>query len=236
MKQLTCTALLWALALGVAMPAVAHADTEASVVGDEIRIESGPEDNSIEVGYQLFAGFVSIEDPGVPLIGTPTCPEDGDRLECPLSKTTTGIVAETGGGADRMEFLAAYLSFVGPLLATSFSGGSGDDTFAAIGRGRLDGGPGKDRLTGGSLGDDPDNVLLGGGGADVLTDNEGDDALKGGGGGDRLKGGDDRDRYAAGSGRDRVRARDFTQDRRINCGSGDDRLRSDPFDPAPQSC
>ena len=222
------------LVLALAAPTAASATITANVDGDVIRVEGGNEGNSIEVFYNLFTGELQFSDPAG-VVGTATCPEGGGELQCPTTPTTARVSFETGGGEDTVEFLVSYTRFVGPFLATDFIGGPGNDTFSAFGRGTLDGGPGADRLLGGDHGD-AGNRIRGGGGKDRLTDNEGSDKLFGEGGADVLVGGDDRDRYSGGAGKDLIRAKDFTKDLGIDCGSGRDRLRSDPFDPKPKSC
>ncbi len=219
-------------------PPAASATITASVDGDVIQVQGGPEGNTIEVFYSPIAGELRFSDPAG-VVGTPSCPQDGAELNCPVTDTTRRVEFVTGGGKDTVEFLISYRAFLGPALATDFDGGGGDDVFEAVGRGVLEGGAGRDRLTGGADtvdGSSPDNRLRGGGGRDRLVDTEGNDKLSGGGGPDVLVGGDDRDRYNAGPGRDVVRARDFTKDLGINCGPGRDVLRSDPFDPRPRSC
>ena len=230
-----CASLIAGLLLtALAAAPAASAAITANVDGDVIRVEGGPEENTIEVFYAVIAEELHFSDPAG-VVGTPTCPDVGGELQCPVTATTARVSFTTGGGADTVEFLAAFRSFVGAALATDFDGGGGRDVFAAIGRGVLEGGPGADRLTGGAD-QEAANRLVGGSGNDRLTDTEGNDKLFGEGGADVLVGGDDRDRYNGGAGRDLIRARDFTKDLGINCGPGHDRVRRDPFDPRPRSC
>jgi hypothetical protein len=64
----------------------------------------------------------------------------------------------------------------------------------------------------------------------------GDDVLIGNGRANVFVGDVGRDRYVTKGGKDKIRARDFTRDKRIDCGAGRDMARLDPFDPAGVSC
>jgi hypothetical protein len=89
----------------------------------------------------------------------------------------------------------------------------------------LNGSGKRDRLNG----TDASDLLRGRGGNDRLRGEGGDDCMFGGGGRDRLDGGAGRDEIAGGAGNDRIDSRDGEADR-VRCGSGRDRVKSDPED------
>lgn len=132
-------------------------------------------------------------------------------------------------------------------------GAAGDLLFGDSSNEGITGGPGDDRIFG-LRGDD---TLVGGAGAEVLSGGRGGDLLLGGPGDDRLGGGPQNDRLsgAAGddvlvgkkgfdaingkAGIDRILARDGGRDRKINCGSGNNRregAKRDRSDPRAISC
>jgi Ca2+-binding RTX toxin-like protein len=93
-----------------------------------------------------------------------------------------GIRIRAGKGDDSV--------VVGPALASTISGGPGnDELIAGKAADSLDGGEGND-------------VLLGGGGSDTILGDGGDDTLDGLGGNDSMSGGVGRDNLSGGSGND----------------------------------
>ena len=145
---------------------------------------------------------------------------DDDQLGIfdPRLISLPGVKVFTGSGNDQVATLFTPLSVaLGPgddfaqtsVLADKVRGGDGSD--------RLEPGPGDDLVSGDS----------------------GDDLIRGGWRGDLARAfgrSDGRDKLLAGDGKDKVLAKDFTKDRKLDCGSGQDILRRDRFDPAAKHC
>ena len=73
----------------------------------------------------------------------------------------------------------------------------------------------------------------------MVSGDSGDDVVRGGWRGDLARAfgrSDGRDKLLGGDGKDKVLAKDFTKDKRIDCGGGQDTLRRDRFDPAGKHC
>lgn len=192
-------AVVAAVAMAI-LPASPASAATVAIVGPELLIGGGPEDDSIGVirtgtTYQVTAaGGLS---PGAGCSGGGTvvlCPDPGNAVLL--------IVIDGGDGDDRL------------------STGSATPVF-------ISGGPGKDAIFADDL--TTSATLSGGPGNDTLFGSKGDDRIAGGSGGDEIEGSTGSDRLRGQAGPDRIRARDGLVDR-VNGGTGKDLARVDRKD------
>jgi metallophosphoesterase (TIGR03767 family) len=125
-------------------------------------------------------------------------------------------------GKDRLRGTAASERILGRGGRDRLSGGGGRDC--------VKGGPGKDRVKGGG---DKDR-LAGGRGKDRLRGGGAKDRVSGSRGADKLVGGAGKDKLRGGNRGDRINAMDGERDR-VNCGRGNDFVRSD-FEDVLRNC
>lgn len=158
--------------------------------------------------------------------------DDGGPLDQTASRrdTVRGDIEQVlgGGGPD---------TFFGDGSDDTLVGGGGNDRlFGLRGRDFLDGGLNFDHLSGGR----GEDRLLGGPHSDGLFGGPQADVLSGGGGNDRLVGKKGPDAMNGQRGTDRINARDGARDRKISCGSGDNRYEGAQvdkrLDPRRRSC
>lgn len=224
--------LIVAGAVVLAFPAGAAATTTGSVVGGQVHVTSGPEVNTVHVTINTGLDVWEIRDFEAPVAATAPCVLSGAAIQCPIGPSGSGLRADAGDGNDAIVYGDTLL--LAEAQPLTFNGEGGDDTLfgGLLAVSRESGGSGNDRIRGGLL---PD-TQLGGPGADRLLGLDRSDTQVGGDGPDFLKGEEGRDDYSSGSGRDVVRARDFTKDLKIDCGSGRDTVSKDAFDPRPRHC
>lgn len=221
-------ALLLALSAALAVPATASAVTAVQESGSIVRAISDPgEANHVRVDIDTGTGDATVEDSeGITV--TPPCVLVLGEAHCPFLGGSRRFIVQSGDRGDTVSEGLTLIVF-GALLDPPpypiiFDLGRGNDTaIGGFGPDQISGGTGNDRM----VGFDGDDRIFGGPGSDLLDKPLG--ALSSG-----LNGG--RDSYWAGPGADTIRARDFTRDIRISCGSGRDNLRRDRFDPRPRRC
>ncbi len=219
---------LLALFAALAMPATAPAATAVQANGSTVRAISDPgEANHIRVDLDIDTAAATVEDSeGITV--TPPCVLVMGSAQCPFFGGERRFIVQSG---DRNDIVSEGLVLIvfGSLLDPQPSPvildlGRGNDTATGgFGPDQISGGTGNDRM----IGFDGPDKLFGGPGNDAL-----DKPL--GGPSTGLNAG--RDSYWAGPGADRIRAKDFTRDIRISCGTGRDNLKRDRFDPNPSRC
>jgi Ca2+-binding RTX toxin-like protein len=181
--------------------------------GDEILIDTGTGDDSVQVGTDPATGLAVVTVNGLRYTFPPTTPivirtgagndeiavDPGTRLKLTLLGGTGNDVIRGGDGGDTILGLDGDDKLYGGAGSDRISGGSGRDY--------IEGGSGNEILDGG-LGND---TLYGLDGADTLSGGEGQDYLEGGTGNDTLLGGAGNDILSGGVGDDNLRG-----------GAGDD--------------
>jgi RTX calcium-binding nonapeptide repeat (4 copies) len=229
-----------ALSLGFASASSAALTT--ALIDDELRISSdAPNEVNhaiMEVGNDQLE-FVD-QEAGV---SAGACPVNGSAIVC--GNVLNGVERfrfDLRGGNDRLLiFDPRFIAF--PTIKVFLGDGNDQITslFAPVAASL---GPGDDVAQTSFLAD----KIRGNGGDDELLPGPGDDLVRGGSGDDLVRGGwdedfglpigrsDGRDKLLAGNGKDKVLAKDFTKDRRIDCGGGRDTVRRDRFDPAGRHC
>ncbi len=229
-------------ALGLGFASSSSAALTTALIDDELRISS-------DVPNEVNRASAEIDDDGLVFrdskagVSAGVCPVSGDAIVC--GNVFNGVERfrfDLGGGNDqflifdpRLISLPGVRVFMGTgkdqvsslFTPLSVALGPGDD-FAqtSLLADKVRGGDGSDRLEPGP-------------GDDLVSGDSGDDLIRGGWRGDLARAfgrSDGRDKLLAGDGKDKVLAKDFTKDKKIDCGGGRDTLRRDRFDPAGKHC
>jgi hypothetical protein len=226
--------------LGLALASSSSAALTSSLIDDELRLTS---DDLREKNQAL----IEIGDNGLEFrdlkagVSAGVCPVSGGAIVCgPILNGVSRFRISLRAGNDLLQTFDPRLIGLPRVKALM---GSGDDQVSTLFTPvDADLGQGDDFAHTSLLAD----VVKGGGGVDQLEPGPGDDFVDGGAGDDLLRGGfrrdvgtgrsDGRDTLLGGDGKDKVLAKDFTKDKRIDCGAGRDALRRDRFDPRPKRC
>jgi Ca2+-binding RTX toxin-like protein len=228
--------------LALALASSSSAALTTSLIGNELRVTSNVPSEVNQVSIQIGDDGLEFRDQATdPSPGF--CPATGDTIACTSDNfaNVKRFRFDLGGGADT--FAVLDIRLVGLPRSKVFTG-TGDDQVFSLAPTSTFLGPGDDVGRGSQVTDKFD----GGDGNDKIEPGPGDDTVIGGNGKDVLRGGyadpkllgqgraDGRDKLIGGAGRDKILARDFTQDKKIDCGGGHDSLRRDSFDPKGKHC
>lgn len=230
-----------ALGLGFAPPTSASLTT--SLVDDELRLSSNVPNEVNQVVAEFGPDGLAFADLQAG-VSAGACPVNGSAIICgSVLNNVERFRFDLRGGRDRLTIVDPRLLFVPGVRV--FTGAQDDRVFTPFTRLRLLSlGPGDDIAQTSLLAD----TVHGGDGDDRLEPGPGDDVVRGDSGADVLRGGwrgdlarafgrsDGRDKLFGDQGKDRVLAKDFTKDKRIDCGDGQDVARRDSFDPAAKHC
>ncbi len=230
--------------LGLAFASSSFASLTTSLVDDELRVASNAPN-------EVNRAVVELRDDGVGIadlragVSAGVCPVSGSAIVCgsAVLANVERFRFDLRGGRDQLVIVDPRLIFLPKVRV--FTGPQGDRAFTPFTRLRLLSlGPGDDFAQTSLLADtvrggDGDDNLEPGPGDDVVSGDSGDDIVRGGWRNDLARAfgrSDRRDRLLGGDGRDKVLAKDFTKDKRIDCGGGHDTLRRDRFDPNGKHC
>lgn len=236
----------WALAAtslaSLTIAASASAALTTAADGNTLRVFSNNpgEQNSARVEIDDDEGLIFTDSEAGAQAGF--CPVVADDIVCGNDLNGfSKIRFELSGGNDSFATFDPRLIGLAGLRVLM---GPGEDQVFTLAPVNLSLGPGNDAAALSLVADKAD----GGEGNDLIFGGTGDDVLKGGPGNDKLDGGfqdktlegfgdsDGRDTFIGGPGRDKILAKDFTKDRKIDCGPGRDKVKRDRFDPKPKNC
>jgi Ca2+-binding RTX toxin-like protein len=146
----------------------------------------------------------------------------------------TGRVIGVSGSVDKSGSLilngtagADVIAITGTGSKVKVTANGNSQTFNGVKRIYINAGDGNDKV---SVGTSIAASISGGNGNDTLAGGKGGDTLTGDGGDDRLTGGLGSDWLVGGDGKDVLNAQDGIADRKVDGGSGVDKITADPTD------
>jgi hypothetical protein len=235
-------ALIVAALVSLAFASSSPAALTTSLIDDELRISS---DAPNEANHAIM----EISDNGLEFVdqeagvAAGVCPVNGSAIVCgAVLNNVRRFRFDLRGGNDQLLVFDPRLIIV-PTIKV-FMGGGNDQMGSLFAPVSASLGAGDDFAQTSFLAD----KIRAGDGDDELEPGPGDDLARGGSGDDVVRGGwtedfdlpigrsDGRDKLLGDKGKDKVLAKDFTKDRRIDCGDGQDVVRRDSFDPPARHC
>lgn len=230
-------------ALSLSFASSSSASLTTSLVDDELRLSSTVPNEVNRVVAEFGPDGLAFADLQAG-VSAGVCPVNGSAIVCGnVLNNVERFRFDLRGGRDQLSMVDPRLLFLPGVRV--FTGTGDDRVFTPFTQLRLLSlGPGDDIGQASLLAD----TVHGGTGGDHLEPGPGDDIVRGDAGNDVVRGGwrgdlarafgrsDGRDKLFGDQGKDQVLAKDFTKDKRIDCGDGQDVLRRDSFDPAGRHC
>jgi RTX calcium-binding nonapeptide repeat (4 copies) len=233
--------------LGLGFASSSSASLTSALIDKELRLSSDVPNEVNHATIELDDNDGLVFRDSKAGVSAGVCPVSGASIVCGnIFGNVKRVRFDLGGGNDQFSIIDPRL-IVFPRVRV-FMGAGNDQVLSLFTPLSVALGTGDDFAQTSVLAD----KVHGDGGNDRLAPGPGDDIVSGDSGDDVVRGGwrkddlgevgqafgrsDGRDKLFGGGGKDKVLAKDFTKDKRIDCGGGSDTLRRDRFDPVGKHC